>query len=42
MHEYLFFLFLINYYKYLGQSPIVVVLLTDVDPKYLPISGQDL
>ncbi len=30
---FIFFNFLINYYKYLGQSPIAVVQLTDIDPK---------
>jgi len=30
---FVFFNFLINYYKFLGQSPITVVQLTDVDPK---------
>ncbi|MDN5845504.1 MAG: hypothetical protein L0H53_04425 [Candidatus Nitrosocosmicus sp.] len=30
---FIFFNFLINYYKYLGHSPIAVVQLTDVDPK---------
>jgi cysteinyl-tRNA synthetase len=30
---FIFFNFLINYYKSLGQSPITVVQLTDVDPK---------
>ncbi len=30
---FIFFNFLINYYKCLGQSPITVVQLTDIDPK---------
>ncbi len=30
---FIFFNFLINYYKCLGQSPITIVQLTDVDPK---------
>lgn len=30
---FIFFNFLINYYKFLGKSPIAVVQLTDVDPK---------
>ncbi len=30
---FIFFNFLINYYKYLGQCPIAVVQLTDIDPK---------
>jgi len=30
---FIFFNFLINYYKLLGQSPITVVQLTDIDPK---------
>ena len=30
---FIFFNFLVNYYKCLGQSPITVVQLTDVDPK---------
>ena len=30
---FIFFNFLINYYKYLGQSPIAVVQLTDINPK---------
>jgi cysteinyl-tRNA synthetase len=30
---FIFFNFLINYYKYLGMSPIAVVQLTDIDPK---------
>ena len=30
---FIFFNFLINYYKYLGLSPIAVVQLTDIDPK---------
>ena len=30
---FIFFNFLVNYYKYLGLSPIAVVQLTDIDPK---------
>ena len=30
---FIFFNFLINYYKFLGHSPITVVQLTDIDPK---------
>ena len=30
---FIFFNFLINYFKYLGLSPIAVVQLTDIDPK---------
>ena len=39
---FIFFNFLINYYKCLGQSPITVVQLTDVDPKiFAKIKTED-